>query len=90
MSKIKNIRYFCSKNEHKFHEKCIKEWSDRVNSCPVCREKLNIPDINDGYLKKKLSQATLDEIGYNPNARYFIATFNCRNNKFISKYYTNI
>ena len=59
---------YCSQEKHKFHEKCINQWIDRGNTkCPTCRRELNIPNIQYWYLYDNLSQATLDEIGDNPN-----------------------
>lgn len=26
---------------HKFHKHCIKRWTDRYNSCPICRQVVN-------------------------------------------------
>ena len=27
---------------HSFHKECIKDWEEETNSCPICRDKLNI------------------------------------------------
>lgn len=34
--------------DHKYHDKCIKEWSSVTNSCPTCRAKFNEVTVHSG------------------------------------------
>jgi hypothetical protein len=44
----KNQEYYvmCSCN-YVYHEKCINQWRDKKNVCPICWKSLYIPDIDD-------------------------------------------
>ncbi len=32
---------------HILHDECLKEWSQKANSCPICRQQFNIVDVYD-------------------------------------------
>ncbi len=32
---------------HKLHDACLREWSTKANSCPICRQSFNIVDVYD-------------------------------------------
>ena len=38
---------------HSFHKKCIKEWLEKDEKCPLCREQFNVP-VNTVEIQKKI------------------------------------
>jgi DNA-directed RNA polymerase subunit RPC12/RpoP len=44
--------------KHIFHKKCLKEWLERHNTCPMCRHELLTDDPE--YEEKKLDQKNTD------------------------------
>ena len=41
--------------KHYFHKKCLNQWIEYNNKCPVCRKELEIPVIETGYCIKIFS-----------------------------------
>ena len=41
--------------KHYFHKKCLNQWIEYNNICPVCRKELEIPVLETGYCIKYFS-----------------------------------
>ncbi|KAL4449772.1 hypothetical protein ABPG74_008145 [Tetrahymena malaccensis] len=46
---------------HTFHIQCIKDWINKNENCPLCRQSFDIMDMIDYLCKEKLSQAETKE-----------------------------
>ena len=41
--------------KHYFHKKCLNQWIEYNNICPVCRKELELPVLETGYCIKLIS-----------------------------------
>ena len=41
--------------KHYFHKKCLNQWIEYNNKCPVCRKELELPVLETGYCIKLIS-----------------------------------
>jgi hypothetical protein len=32
---------------HILHDECLREWSQKANSCPICRQQFNLVEVHD-------------------------------------------
>jgi 4-hydroxy-3-methylbut-2-en-1-yl diphosphate synthase IspG/GcpE len=53
---------------HILHDSCLKEWIQKANSCPICRQQFNLVEVHDRttgkpitlvHIPAKLLQSTL-------------------------------
>jgi len=56
-------------NNHRFHDECIKEWivssTDKMEPCPLCRQKIVIPhEEKKVIIKELLKDFNLDRLNY--------------------------
>jgi len=40
---------------HVLHDECLREWSQKANSCPICRQNFNLVEVLDKVGGKYLS-----------------------------------
>ncbi len=45
LESLKDEDVYISKCNHVFHNKCIDQWFNKDNRCPICRTKLRLPII---------------------------------------------
>lgn len=39
---------------HILHDVCLKEWSQKANSCPICRQQFNLVEVHETTTSKSL------------------------------------
>ena len=62
---------------HVLHDECLREWSQKANSCPICRHTFNLVEVLDRVGGKTLVSRIRSLLFSGLSANYFWSAFQC-------------